>query len=88
VQKPFDYLPVTPFTVTGVTNKHLDPASERGERRLVRVSTPLPHLLPCLDELLNRPSAREVTGEHAAGRVSVLVEVLYGGDTHHREPLL
>ena len=45
-------------------------------------------MFPCLDQLLDRPRTGEVTGENAAGRVGVLIEVLDGGRAHHRKALL
>src|SRR3979490_1880236 len=51
-------------------------------------STPLPYPFLCLDQLLDRPRAREVTGSDPAYEVCAPIEVLYRNDAHHQEPTL
>ena len=50
-------------------------------------SAPLPYPYLCLDQLLDRPCAREVTGSDPAYEVCAPIEVLYRSDAR-REPML
>ncbi len=51
-------------------------------------SSPLPHLLPRLHEFLNRSRTRKVSRPDPADVVGASVEILNGGRSHHREPVL
>ncbi len=51
-------------------------------------SAPLPHLFPRLDQLRDRPRAREVSRPDATDKVRAPVEILHGGRAHHREASL
>jgi hypothetical protein len=47
--------------------------------------TPLPHLFPCLDKLLNRPRTREMAWADSTDEVHTPVEILDSRLTHHRK---
>ena len=47
--------------------------------------TPLSHLFPCLDKLLNRPRTREMAWADSTDEVHTPVEILDSRLTHHRK---
>src|SRR5882762_9208228 len=51
-------------------------------------SAPLPHLLPHLDQLLDRPRAREMARPDPTDEVCAALEILYWSDAHRRESAL
>lgn len=52
------------------------------------MSTPLPHLFPCLHQFLDRPRAGEMSRPDATDHVCALVEILDNRLAHHREAAL